>query len=108
MKKASLLTATLILMCMTIDHSSREVSAVNEATKNTFRFLFNFYQKPVASLIKNSSATEDHEEKSPELKKGTTLPHPLLNRHLKPPPLTFQLTATWPMSCYSCSERREF
>ena len=51
MKKASLLTATLILMCMTIDHSSREVSAVNEATKNTFRckfvmymFLYAFYR----------------------------------------------------------------
>ena len=43
MKKASLLTATLILMCMTIDHSSREVSAVNEATKNTFRCKFAMY-----------------------------------------------------------------
>ena len=40
MKKASLLTATLILICMTIDRSSREVSAVNEATKNTFRCKF--------------------------------------------------------------------
>lgn len=40
MKKASLLTAILILMCITIDRSSREVSAVNEATKNTFRCKF--------------------------------------------------------------------
>lgn len=34
-----------------------------------FLVLLNFYQKPVRDLIKNSSATEDQEDKSPDLKR---------------------------------------
>ena len=55
--------------------------------------LFNFYQKPVASLIKNSSATEDHEEKSPELKKRDNIATPTVEPTFKTTTINFPVNS---------------
>lgn len=38
--------------------------SINEATKNTFIFLLNFYREPVAKIIRNSTAHADVRQKS--------------------------------------------
>ncbi|XP_029193510.2 uncharacterized protein LOC114959583 [Acropora millepora] len=55
MNKASVVLLIFLLGMTTIG----EVGAVNEAAMNFLKFLIKFYEKPVVSLVRNSSATED-------------------------------------------------
>lgn len=42
----------------------QQVYSASETAKNTFRFLLNFYQQPVVTIIKNSTAHEDVQQQS--------------------------------------------
>jgi len=92
MRKTSVLLTVFILGITPLDRSSRDVQAVNEATKNIFRFLLNFYQKPVIDLINNSSAKEDHKEKSPDLKRDV-VPTPTVEPIFKTATINFPVNS---------------